>query len=167
MPQLSFPMPAIAFFLLLITGCGESSDGEKPNPYYSRTARTPVRLSDAEWKDVLPADVYRVARLESTDRPYRSKYYDHHEQGTYYCAACGNPLFSSAAKFESGTGWPSFYQPLHTSGSVVARGDADGRRTEVRCARCDAHLGHLFNDGPLPTGLRFCMNGTVLHFDPR
>ena len=83
----------------------------------------------------------------------------------YYCAACGNALFASTTKFESGTGWPSFYQPLKSKGSVVERSDADGSRREVRCARCDAHLGHVFEDGPKPTGLRYCMNGTVLDFE--
>src|SRR5690606_6159401 len=106
-------------------------------------------------------------RREGTDRPYASRYHDNHQSGTYYCVPCGNPLFSSEAKFESGTGWPSFYRPLREAGSIITRGDADGYRTEARCARCGAHLGHVFEDGPPPTGLRYCMNGTVLDFDPR
>jgi peptide-methionine (R)-S-oxide reductase len=151
---------------MLTAQCSNTTAQKKPNPYYSRTATTPLKLADADWKKILPPDVYHVAREEGTDYPFRSRYNDNHETGTYYCAVCGNPLFSSAAKFESGTGWPSFFQPLRPKGSVSTRRDADGSRTEVRCARCNSHLGHVFDDGPRPTGLRYCMNGTVLDFEP-
>jgi peptide-methionine (R)-S-oxide reductase len=149
---------------LLMAQCTDTSAQKKPNPYYSRTATTAVKLTDAQWKSVLPADLYYIAREEGTDRPFSSRYHDNHAKGVYYCAACGNPLFSSDTKFESGTGWPSFYKPQNGVKSVRERRDADGSRDEVRCARCDAHLGHVFDDGPKPTGLRYCMNGTMLDF---
>lgn len=136
------------------------------NPAYSHTDKTKVTLSDEEWKKVLPDDVYYVARKKGTERPYTSKYEKNKETGTYYCAACGNALFSSDTKFESGTGWPSFYKPV-TKGSVIYETDhmLGMSRTEVMCSRCKAHLGHVFDDGPQPTGLRYCMNGVVLDFE--
>lgn len=149
---------------LLTTQCNDISAQQKPNPYYSRTVTTPLKVSDADWKKILPANLYYIARQEGTDRAFSSRYHDNHEKGIYYCAVCGNPLFTSDTKFESGTGWPSFYLPLSGKQSVTERSDADGSRTEVECARCHSHLGHVFDDGPKPTGLRYCMNGTVLDF---
>ena len=137
----------------------------KTNPYYSHTATNKLAVSDAEWKRLLPAGVYQVARQEATERAFTGEYHDTHTKGTYYCAVCGNPLFSSAAKFESGTGWPSFYQPIRP-GAVKDIPDADGSRTETECARCGSHLGHVFEDGPRPTGLRYCMNSAVLDLEP-
>lgn len=165
MRQISILLCAVVI-VLLTAQCSNTSAQKKPNPYYSRTASTPLKVADAEWKKILPADVYYIAREEGTDRAFSSRYHDNHAKGLYYCAVCGNPLFSSDTKFESGTGWPSFYQPLNAKGSVTQVGDADGFRTEVRCARCKSHLGHVFDDGPKPTGLRYCMNGTVLDFAP-
>jgi len=157
---------ATAFFMALLTAqCNEINAQQKPNPYYSRTASTPLNLTDAQWKNILPANIYYIAREEGTDRAFSSRYQANHAKGMYYCAVCGNPLFSSSAKFESGTGWPSFYQPWNPKTSIIQKSDADGFRTEVRCARCHSHLGHVFDDGPKPTGLRYCMNGTVLDFE--
>jgi peptide-methionine (R)-S-oxide reductase len=150
--------------VMLMAQCTDTSAQQKPNPYYSHTATAPVKLTNAQWKAILPANVYYIARQEGTDPAFSSRYHDNHAKGMYYCAACGNPLFSSDTKFESGTGWPSFYQPLNGKRSVIQHKDKDGFRDEVRCARCDAHLGHVFDDGPQPTGLRYCMNGTVLDF---
>ena len=151
--------------VLLTTACNDTSaQQQKPNPYYNRTAAAPVKLSDAQWKKILPANVYYIAREQGTDRAFSSRYHDNHASGMYYCAVCGNPLFSSGTKFESGTGWPSFYQPLNGTKSVTQRKDEDGFRDEVVCSRCGSHLGHVFDDGPKPTGLRYCMNGTVLDF---
>lgn len=126
-----------------------------------------VRLSDAAWKKLLPADVYEVTRQAGTERPFSHPYDEMHEKGTFVCADCGLPLFSSAAKFDSGTGWPSFWAPLRRGAvNEIADHSLGMDRTEVRCSRCGAHLGHVFDDGPKPTGLRYCMNGLALKFIP-
>jgi peptide-methionine (R)-S-oxide reductase len=139
---------------------------KKNNPVYSRTDSSKVNMSEEEWRKVLPADVYAIAREKGTERPWTSKYEDFHEVGTYYCAACGNALFKSDTKFESGCGWPSFYQPISKGSIIYAPDNTHGMsRTEVMCGRCKAHLGHVFEDGPPPTGLRYCINGVVLDFE--
>lgn len=139
---------------------------ETNNPVYSNKDTSKVKLTDEEWKKILPADVYNIARLKGTERPWSSKYEDFYETGTYYCAACGNPLFKSDTKFESGCGWPSFYEPVSKESIVYTPDNSHGmNRTEVQCGRCKAHLGHVFDDGPPPTGLRYCINGVVLNFD--
>lgn len=136
------------------------------NPAYSHTDTSKVNLSDDQWKKILPSDVYYVARLKGTERPYTSAFEKSKEIGTYYCAVCGNPLFKSDTKFESGCGWPSFYEPI-SKGSVIYSPDSSYGmdRTEVMCGRCHSHLGHVFDDGPPPTHLRFCINGVVLDFE--
>lgn len=141
-------------------------DKSKTNPVYSRTDTAGVELSEEEWKKLLPADVYHIARQKGTERPWSSKYETSKEIGTFYCAACGNALFRSDTKFESGCGWPSFYQPI-SKGSIIYEADNSHgmKRTEVMCGRCKSHLGHVFDDGPPPTGLRYCINGVILDFE--
>ena len=127
-----------------------------------------VALSDEEWRARLSPDQYEVLRHQATERPFAGKYVDMKEDGTYHCAGCGAELFSSDTKFESGSGWPSFYEPA-VAANVEARQDRSHGmiRTEVVCRRCGGHLGHVFDDGPNPTGLRYCINSCALDFDQK
>ncbi|UCF99616.1 MAG: peptide-methionine (R)-S-oxide reductase MsrB [Spirochaetaceae bacterium] len=126
------------------------------------------RRSDPEWKEALSPEQYEVLRRKGTERAFTGKYHNSKEKGVYLCAGCGSPLFDSETKFDSGTGWPSYYQPI-TEGAVEAEEDRSYGmvRTEVLCAQCGGHLGHVFTDGPEPTGLRYCINSISLDFKPR
>ncbi len=136
------------------------------NPVYSKTDSSKVVLNNEEWKKVLSPEVYNVARQKGTERPFTSPFETLKDVGTYYCAVCGNALFKSDTKFESGCGWPSFYEPINKGSIIYLPDNTLGMsRTEVECGRCKSHLGHVFEDGPPPTGLRYCINGVVLDFE--
>nr|WP_238542500.1 peptide-methionine (R)-S-oxide reductase MsrB [Sphingomonas sp. PAMC 26621] len=130
------------------------------------TAPQPLRLTDAEWRRHLSPQAYAVLRQAATERPFSSPLNAEHRRGTFLCAGCALPLFAAQSKFDSGTGWPSFWTHLDDAVSEHRDVTLGMARVEVRCARCDGHLGHVFDDGPQPTGLRYCMNGAAMHFVP-
>ncbi len=127
-----------------------------------------IKKSDAEWRQQLSSEQYRVTREHGTERAWTGEYNKTKTFGTYVCVCCGNPLFTSETKFESGTGWPSFYAPINNEAIEQERDSSYGMvRVETHCAKCDAHLGHVFDDGPAPTGLRYCMNSVSLKLVPK
>jgi len=168
--------------LFVLNACGQSANKKnttqktiamenvinKPeNPYYSNSDTNKLVLTDAEWKKVLPEDLYQVARHADTERAFTGKMWNSETKGTYYCAACGNKLFKSNQKFTSSCGWPSFFEQENKNSVTFKDDNSYGmRRIEALCGRCNSHLGHLFDDGPEPTGKRYCMNAVSLDFVP-
>lgn len=150
----------VAFMALAVVACGQNKSVKTPGtePLLTRT--------DQEWKTLLTPEQYYVLREKGTERAFTGQYWDHHERGVYVCAACQQPLFKSETKFESGSGWPSFYEPIADSAVAIVTDRTYGMtRDEVVCRRCGGHLGHVFPDGPEPTGLRYCMNSISLGFE--
>ena len=140
----------------------------QPQPVTGKPGEFPIVKTDAEWKKQLTPDQYYILREEGTERPFTGKYHDNHAAGTYYCAADHNLLFVSSTKFDSGTGWPSFFAPATVASVKVKSDESFGMsRDEIVCAKCGGHLGHVFDDGPKPTGQRYCMDGNALLFEPK
>ena len=154
--------PAVLSMIGALFGAIAASASPRP----AQATDVAWHLSEDEWKKRLPTNVYEIMRREGTEWAFSSPLNDEHRHGTFVCAACALALFASKTKFNSGTGWPSFYEPIH--GAVDTKRDFSmlEPRTEVHCHRCGGHLGHVFDDGPPPTGLRYCINGLALHFKP-
>ncbi len=163
---------AAIFFVALCSSCQSAAQNNHTkmkanNPYYSRTDTSKLNVSNEEWKTILEPELYYVAREAGTERSFTGNMWKDETKGDYFCAVCGNPLFKSTAKFTSMCGWPSFFEPLRKDNMIYKEDYSHGmNRIEVECARCNSHLGHIFDDGPEPTGKRYCINAISVDFEP-
>lgn len=161
---------AVAFAFIGLAGCAQqqTQQAETEASAQQTTETFEVSKTEKEWKEQLTKQQFYVLRQQGTERAFTGAYYNNHEQGTYTCAGCGQVLFNSSEKFDSGTGWPSFWDPANKT-CVASESDMSHGmvRTEVHCSRCGGHLGHVFDDGPAPTGLRYCINSVSLNFEPK
>ncbi len=164
------PILLLVASVLQLSACNtaaQNSNQVMKHQYYSRTDTTKLSLSNEEWAEILSPDLYHVAREGGTERAFTGNMWKDETQGKYYCAVCGNPLFASTAKFTSMCGWPSFFEPLQKNNMLYREDLSYGmHRIEVLCARCESHLGHIFDDGPEPTGMRYCINAISVDFEP-
>lgn len=163
-------LPAVILTAFLCFGFSQTGHNgadydHSKNPYYSHTDSRVLNVDDKAWKQILPQGIYHLSREMGTERVYTGKYWDNYDRGTYYCAICGNPLFSSAAKYDSHTGRPSFTATLREQ-SLTVQKDEDGKDNEIVCSRCHSHMGYLLMDGPTATKRHYALNGDVLDFEP-
>lgn len=164
--QLRTMLAYMVFLLVPIVSCSQKQ-GTSNTSLAGMPVKRSGNLSDAEWKKILSPEQYQVLRQKGTERAFTGKFWDNKKHGTYVCAACGQELFSSETKFDSGTGWPSYWQPINKKAVAFEEDQSLGMvRSEVHCSNCGGHLGHVFDDGPKPTGLRYCINSVSLDFVP-